>query len=201
MLVIGLTGGIASGKTAASDQFAQLGVPVIDTDVISRQVVEPGTEGIRRITEIFGNTVILDNGQLDRKALRKEVFDSPHKRETLESILHPLIREESRRQIDLLSTPYCLWVVPLLVESKMVEDVDRVLVVDADEATQINRLMSRDKISRNDALKILQAQIAREERLKCADDIIKNESGLENIAKEVQTLHKKYLRCSQLSSE
>lgn len=190
---IGLTGGIASGKSAAARYFAELGVPVIDTDVIAREVVEPGSEGLAGIARHFGSGVLLADGALDRTALRRIVFAQPSERQALEAILHPLIREETIRQADAAGGDYQLIVVPLLVESPLRHFVDRILVIDCREETQLSRLIARDGGDIDSAKRILAAQSRREQRLAIADDVISNEGSLAELATAVRELHNKYL--------
>lgn len=188
---VGLTGGIASGKTAVSDAFAKLGVPVIDADVIAREVVEPNTPGLQSLINEFG-TDILDGNSLDRRALRKQVFGNPEKLEKLNSLLHPLIRQEIQAQIEAVTTPYCVVVIPLLCESSEYQWLDRILVVDVTMETQIKRLMDRDQISSELANKMIASQCNREQRLLLADDVIRNESSLSSLIARVEVLDANY---------
>lgn len=190
--VVALTGGIASGKTAVSDRLAELGAAVVDTDVIARQVVEPGSSTLMALAAAFGRDVLTDQGTLDRRKMRELIFSNPAKRETLESILHPAIAEEAERQIQEKSSLYCVLVVPLLVESGLFEWANRVLVVDVSQETQIQRVTARDNISREQALNILNAQTSREARLAVADDVVENNGSLTELDQAVRTLHKKY---------
>ena len=191
-LRIGLTGGIASGKSTVADLFADLGAPVIDTDVIAREVVEPGQPALADIEQRFGAGVIDDGGRLDRRALRDIIFSDEEARLDLEAILHPRIGAETRRQAEAAGGNYQLIVVPLLVGSKLIEFVDRVLVVDCDEETQIKRLLARDAESVEQARRILAAQASREERLSIADDVILNSGSLDNTREQVKALHASY---------
>ncbi len=190
---IGLTGGIASGKSAAARYFSELGVPVIDTDVVAREVVEPGSAGLAGIAARFGNEVLQDDGTLDRAKLRSIVFANPDEREALETILHPLIREETMRQADAAGGDYQVIVVPLLVESPLKHFVDRILVIDCSEQTQVSRLVARDGGDVDSARRILAAQSTREQRLAIADDVISNEDSLVELELAVHALHEKYL--------
>jgi len=189
-----LTGGIASGKSAVSDGFARLGVPVIDTDRIARQVVEPGQEGLEGIIQSFGQDFLDETGSLDRRKMREAIFADPRLRSRLEAILHPLIRRQAWEQIRALDSPYCLLVIPLFTESESYGWVDRVLVVDVPEEVQIERVMARDQITRSQAQAILSAQAGRMERLKIADDVLDNSGSLEELRSQVKRLHQKYLR-------
>jgi dephospho-CoA kinase len=173
--IVVLTGGIASGKTTVSDRLAEAGVRVIDTDVIARQVVKPGTPGLARIVEVFGPAILQPDGALDRRALRQRVFDSAAARKQLEAITHPLIREQVRRDIEAAgSEAVIVLVVPLLIESGLFGDADEVVVVDVPEGIQIDRLRQRDGMSEDQVRKILDAQASREERLARADHVIDN---------------------------
>jgi len=192
-LRIGLTGGIASGKTMVADFFSSLGVPVIDTDIIARQVVEPGTAALGEIRITFGDEIIHDDGSLDRKAMREIVFAETEKREQLEAIVHPRIREETLRQMDAADGPYMIIVVPLLVESPLSELMDRVLVVDCSTEIQLERLLLRDGENEATARRIISAQASREDRLAIADDIIDNNSDPGNAREQVLVLHESYL--------
>ncbi len=194
MLKIGLTGGIASGKTAVSDQFSRLGVPVIDTDIISRELVEPGKPALQQIADQLGEAFIQEDGNLNRRALRQHIFSHPGARTLLEGILHPAIRREVTQQLRALtSTPYAIVVIPLLVENGLQDMVDRVLLVDAPEELQIKRVCQRDQISPEQARSILNAQASRDQRLAAADDILENTGDMDTLAACVETLHKQYL--------
>jgi dephospho-CoA kinase len=197
-LIVVLTGGIASGKTAASDRFAQLGAPVIDTDRIARDVVEPGSDGLAAVEREFGAAIVKD-GALDRAALRERIFDDADARKRLESILHPRIADEARRRIAEVDAPYAILVVPLLIESGLFGDADRVLVVDVPEDVQIQRLMERDGIARDRAEAALAAQASRGQRLARADDIIVNTGSLADLAAEVDRLHVAYRELAETS--
>lgn len=190
-LIIALTGGIASGKTAASDRFAERGAAVIDTDRIAREVVAPGSDGLAAVQAAFGDAIVVD-GELDRSALRRRIFDDPEARKRLEAILHPRIAAEARRRIAAVSAPYAVLVVPLLVESGLFSDADRVLVVDVPEAVQIERLMARDRMTRAQAESALAAQASREARLARADDVIVNTGSLADLHGEVDRLDARY---------
>ena len=190
--IVVLTGGIASGKTAASNYFAQLGVPVVDTDVIAHQIVEPGQPALNRIRLQFGEGFVTSEGRLDRRKMRDAIFSDPELKSRLENILHPAIAAEAMRQITRLDTPWCVLVIPLLVETDLFPWIDRVLVVDADESAQIERVMERDEISMEQAKSILRAQSNRQERLALADDIIRNDGSLEQLQSAVDQLYDQY---------
>jgi dephospho-CoA kinase len=189
---IGLTGGIASGKTTVAMLFAELGAKVIDTDVIAREVVAPGQPALEEIAAAFGDQVLRPDGRLDRGALRARIFACEADRKTLEAITHPRIRAEALRQADAAGGLYQLIVVPLLVQSPLRESVDRVLVVDCPEEVQIERLVARDGESEDSARRILAAQSSRSERLAIADDVITNDGGLEKLREQVAALHEIY---------
>ena len=191
-LRIGLTGGIASGKSTVASMFAELGVPVIDTDVIAREVVAPGQPALDEIRARFGEQVIDAAGNLDRAAMRKAIFRDEGARLDLETILHPRIGEETRRQADAAGGPYQVIVVPLLTSSRLINFVDRVLVVDCDEDTQIRRLLARDTETIAQARRILSAQASREERLEIADDVLINDGTLADLRDSVNLLDRNY---------
>jgi len=196
MLTIALTGGIGSGKTQVSDYFSSLGVPVIDTDIISRQLVEPGQPALEKITENFGHQLLLDSGQLDRAALREIIFNNATARKKLEDILHPAIREKVQYQLQALSFPYVIIVIPLYVETGQFLKTDRILVVDCPQEIQKNRVLARDNVSMEQLGKILEAQATRQQRLAVADDIIVNDADIETLQHKVMQLHEKYLHTS-----
>lgn len=190
-MVVALTGGIASGKSAVSQRFAELGAPVVDTDVIAREVVEPGSSGLAEIEREFGRDV-MDGDALDRAALRRRIFDDRAARARLERILHPRIAAEAERRIAALNAPYAVLVVPLLVETGLFGDADRVLVVDVPESVQRQRLMDRDGVDRDDAEAALRAQADRRHRLARADDVIVNTGSLDELRAEVDRLDRTY---------
>ncbi|MEX0976793.1 MAG: dephospho-CoA kinase [Woeseia sp.] len=191
---IGLTGGIASGKSTVADMFADKGVPVIDTDVIAREVVEPGEPALAEIVKLFGPDVIDAEGSLRRRHLRDLVFADDARRKSLEAILHPRIRAAAVAQADSLGGPYQIVVVPLLVESPIKEQMDRILVVDCSEEVQLARLLQRDSENAAQAKRMLAAQASRAERLEIADDIVVNDGSLEETARQVDELHRQYRR-------
>lgn len=194
MYVVAITGGIGSGKTTIANQFAALGIEVIDADLIAREVVEPGTPALTAIASHFGPGILDEQGRLDRRVLRERIFSEPAAKSWLNALLHPLIRSEMLRQCAAASSPYCLLVVPLLVENRLMALADRVLVIDVDEATQIERTCRRDGVSRAQAEAILAAQASRAERLAVADDVLDNQSGTsETIRARILALHETYL--------
>lgn len=197
-LFIGLTGGIGSGKTAVSDQLSQLGAGVVDTDLIAHQITASNGAAIPFIQKQFGAKFIDSSGALDRAKMRKLVFADPNARKALEAITHPLIREETIQQAKQLiekKAPYLLFVVPLLIESgNWLSLLDYLLVVDCPEEVQIERVMHRSKLSRNEVKKILEAQASRQERIAHADMVIKNQGSLDSLQAEVLKLHQKILQ-------
>lgn len=192
MLVIGLTGGIGSGKSTVAAMFDALGVPVIDTDDLARDAVRPGQPALDEIRTLFGEAVVGKDGQLDRAALRERVFTDVALREGLERILHPRIREELHRRLSGLGAPYCIVAIPLLVERGWQREVDRVLVVDASEELQIRRTSARPGMDPRQARQIMDNQAGRDERLAVADDIIANDNGLDDLREAVKQLHRLY---------
>lgn len=196
-LVVGLTGGIASGKTTVANLFQQhFAIDIIDADIVARQVVEPGTPGLAAIIEHFGSGILDNTGQLNRRALRERVFSTPSDKEWLNHTLHPLINDRMLAQIQQISSPYGLLVVPLLVENQLQSMVDRVLVVDVDEDTQLIRTMARDQVTQQQAQAILAAQATRAQRLAIADDVIKNNTENPQLLSQITELHQKYLAIS-----
>ncbi len=194
MLVVGLTGGIGSGKTAVSDRFAHYGVPVIDTDLIARKLVEPGQPALAEIAAEFGPECLDNEGRLNRAHLRQRVFADEASRRRLEAILHPRIHVVARERIAALTTPYCLLVIPLLAETGMTDLVDRVLVVDVSEAEQIRRVMARDRIDETQAQRILVAQASRSQRLALADEVVENSGDFASLEQQIADLHQHYLQ-------
>lgn len=191
-LRIGLTGGIASGKSVVTDLFAELGVPVIDTDKIARDVVAPGQPALEAVKKRFGDGVMSEDGTLDRGALRNIVFADSQAREDLEAILHPAIGDEVRRRVHTAGGPYQLIVVPLLVGSPLLDFVDRVLVVDCPVETQLARLVARDAESVEQAKRMIAAQATRGQRLEIADDVIANDAELDATREQVRALDARY---------
>ena len=190
---VALTGGIASGKTTIANLFAELGVPLIDTDVIARQVVEPGQPALAEVAKAFGPDVLDADGRLDRRRLRERIFADPTARQRLEAILHPAIRAEMERQSREADGPYQMLVIPLLTEGKRRDHVDRVLLVDVPEELQVQRLMMRDGVTHEQARASLNAQATRAERLAMADDVIRNTGRVDDLREEVAKMHGKYL--------
>jgi len=197
MLKIGLTGGIGSGKSAATAQFAALGAPVIDADIVARTVVEAGSPGMLAIQKRFGPGILNKDGTLDRRRLRDLVFSDKKARADLESILHPRIRQQMWVQFNQFNEAYAILDIPLLFETKQNQQMDRVVVVDCPRELQIERICKRDHISEADAVAILQAQISREERLAGAHDIIDNSGTLLELSEQVNALHNSYLELAK----
>jgi len=189
---VGLTGGIASGKSLVADMFAELGAVIIDTDVIAREVVARGQPALAEIATVFGKSILGSDGGLDRGALRKIVFADEEARERLEAILHPRIGIETMIRADASDGPYQIIVVPLMVDSALRDFVDRILVVDCDEITQIERLKARDGESDEQASRMLAAQASRTERLAIADDVISNDGTVADLRQQVAALHEIY---------
>ncbi|MBT1062097.1 dephospho-CoA kinase [Bowmanella sp. Y26] len=192
-LVIGLTGGIGSGKTKVSDMFASLGIDIIDADVLAREVVEPGTPALKEITEHFGASILQNDGQLDRRALRERIFANPQEKSWLNNLLHPLIRQLMQTRSRQAQSPYCILAIPLLVENQLHKLVDRILVVDVKESIQCSRVVARDLVSKAQAEAILASQASRQQRLDAADDVIDNSGPIEALIPQVNKLHQRYL--------
>jgi dephospho-CoA kinase len=192
---IGLTGGIGSGKTTVARLFVSLGAGLVDTDEISHRLTAAGQPAVIEIARKFGQEFVAPDGSLDRESMRKLVFDDPSKRKDLEAFLHPLIHQESLRQIREVTAPYIVVVVPLLLESAGYKGIiDRVVVVDCDPETQVRRVMQRSGLARNEVLSIIASQVPRERRLRAADDIIGNDGDIARLREQVDALHTKYLR-------
>jgi dephospho-CoA kinase len=200
-LRIGLTGGIASGKSTVAQRFTDLRVPVIDADVAARAVVASGTPGLARVIERFGPGVLAQNGELDRRALRDLIFSNPGARRDLESILHPLIRADMERSADQAVGPYIVMAIPLLIEGGPSDRVDRILVVDVDEAVQLQRVMERDGCTAEQARAILASQAARSARLAAADDVLLNTGTVTDLRQAVDRLHEQYGRLAEAGSK
>lgn len=192
--VIGLTGGIASGKTTVADLFHQrFAIDIVDADVIARQVVEPGTPGLNAISERFGPSIVTQDGQLNRRALRDIIFQSQDDKLWLNQLLHPMIRQKMLADLDKTTSSYTLLVVPLLIENNLQSLCDRVLVVDIDTDCQRQRVMQRDRVSQEQAQSIITAQASREQRLANADDVINNQSDKAELLQQITLLHQLYL--------
>jgi dephospho-CoA kinase len=196
-LRIGLTGGIASGKSTVAQRFIELGVPVIDADVAARAVVAPGKPGLAEVLKRFGDGVVAENGELDRRALRSLIFSDPRSRRDLEAILHPLIRADMDQSAESARGPYVVMVIPLLVESGSSGRVDRILVVDVDEGVQLQRVMTRDSCTLEQARAVLASQASRSARLAAANDILLNAGTVTDLRQAVDHLHERYLRLAE----
>ena len=195
--VVGLTGGIGSGKSAAAQEFSRLGAAVVDTDAIARELTDAGGAALPDIKRLFGDAFLLASGAMDRKMMREHVFADPVAKQALEALLHPMIRAESDRRIGAAGGPYVVHVVPLLIESRDYRRrVDRVLVVDCPEAKQVERVGARSGLSESEVLAIIRTQLPRAERLAAADDVVDNSGTLDALRKQVAVLHHKYLECS-----
>lgn len=198
MLQVALTGGIGSGKSTVADYFSELGVPIIDMDVIAREITKPAGIAYGGIVSRYGQAILLNDGTIDRSFLRSKIFQDPEEREWLESLLHPLIREQTAIQLNEIDAVYVIIVIPLLVEAKKrFEGIDRVLVVDVDETVQLARVQQRDRQDQAAVQKVLDAQCSREARLAVADDVIHNHGDLADLKQQVAQWHNFYLDVSQ----
>lgn len=197
MLVIGLTGGIGSGKSTVAALFEQLGVTIIDSDIIAREVVAPGTELLAKIAAHFGNHIIDHQGNLNRRELRNLIFTHEQERRWLEQHLHPAIYARIREQLQSVQTSYCVVIIPLLIETNPHNLVDRILVIDCPEELQISRSQKRDQSNAENIKEIMQTQVQRTDRLAAADDVINNSGDLASLEKQVKKLHQHYLRLSK----
>ena len=199
-LIIGLTGGIGSGKTVASDHFASLGVPIIDTDIIAREIVQPGEPALVELTEAFGEDILANDGQLNRDALRTIAFANPENKQRLDSITHPLIRLATINKVKQVQFSYCIVVIPLLTkDSAFIELTNRIIVVVANKETKVKRVMQRSQLSREETLAIMQSQISDQARLNIADDVINNDATIDDVHQNVEKLHKSYLAAAKQS--
>jgi dephospho-CoA kinase len=192
-LTIGLTGGIGSGKSTVAKLFENLGVPVYDTDAIAKELVQPGQSALQELTDKLGNDILTDNNELDRHALKQRIFENDEVRKLVEDILHPKIHQELLSKIKSCTAPYCIAVIPLLIEKNWQDTIDRVLVVDVSQEAQVARATSRDKVSKNLILQIIQSQVSRETRLDNANDIINNNGDQQQLVNQVKELHEKYM--------
>ena len=196
MLLVGLTGGVASGKTLVSDRFAELGVPIVDADIISREIVAPGSAGLAELVAVFGDELLSATGELDRAALRERAFSDDAERQKLNAILHPRIREQSARRLAEhreAGARYAIYAVPLLVETDQQNRFNRILVVDVPESVQIERLVARDGGDASAARRVLEAQASRQQRLAVATDVIVNTGSIKDTIAEVNRLHTEFL--------
>ncbi|ENM5744756.1 dephospho-CoA kinase [Vibrio mimicus] len=196
--VVALTGGIASGKTTVANLFHEhFGIDLVDADVIAREVVEPGTDGLKAITAHLGQTILNQDGSLNRTALRERIFADPEQKTWINQLLHPMIRQRMQQALAQTTSPYTLLIVPLLVENQLQNMADRILVVDVEESIQIERTIARDNVSIEQAQAILAAQATRAQRLAIADDVLKNDAKNQKLLPQITLLHQKYLAMSR----
>lgn len=196
MLKIALTGGIGSGKTTVTDYFRKLGVPVIDADETSREVTQAGEPAVQKISDAFGDSVLDCDGNLDRTALRNIVFADPESRKLLESILHPEIRRRMNEAASRTQSPYCLFSIPLLIETDQHTSYDRILVVEASEDRRRSWIQARSDLTQNEITAILSAQVSDEQRRRAADDLLMNDGGIDDLHARIERLHQTYLALS-----
>ena len=190
---VGLTGGIGSGKSTVAELFSGMGAPIIDADKIAHQVVEPDRPAFKKIIDLFGNKILNHDGSLSRDALRKIVFSNDKLRVQLESIIHPLVFTEINNKINQIKFPYCLIVIPLLLETHAHNKIDTIVVVDCAESVQVQRVATRDRVSVEHVWDIIRTQISRNDRLAAANDIINNDGDMHKLSDQVQALHIMYL--------
>ena len=203
--VVGLTGGIGSGKSTIAELFAELGVPIIDADLVARQVVEKGSPLLAKIAAHFGPEILLEDGALNRAALREKIFANETQKDWLNQLLHPAIRHEMLRQLAAQQAPYCIFMVPLLIENNLTALCQRILVVDVLEHTQVERACQRDNNQVEQIKRIMQSQVSRQERLSYADDVISNDedliASLPQLKQKVLDLHHLYLQLAEKFNE
>ena len=192
--ILGLTGGIGSGKSAASHWFETQGITVVDADIVAREIVAKGQSALQQIHAVFGDWVLLDNGELNRRALREHIFKYPEARKTLENITHPAIRESIIQQLQAATSPYVILVSPLLFETSQHELTDHTLLIDASIDLQIQRAAMRDHQSIEQIEKIIQAQMPREQKRRLANDIVLNDGHLDHLYSHLKPLHEAYLK-------
>lgn len=202
--IVGLTGGIGSGKSTIADLFMELGVPVVDADEVSRRLVEKGSPLLSKIATHFGADILTNGGELNRSKLREIIFNRPEQKNWLNALLHPAINEEMQRQLQAQQAPYVLFVVPLLIENNLMSLCDRILIIDVSPQTQLERATKRDKNQRELIQQIMNSQVSREKRLTFADDIINNDEDFaqngDRIKQKVLELHQRYLQLAQQKS-
>lgn len=202
--IVGLTGGIGSGKSTIADLFMELGVPVVDADEVSRRLVEKGSPLLSKIATHFGADILTNGGELNRSKLREIIFNRPEQKNWLNALLHPAINEEMQRQLQAQQAPYVLFVVPLLIENNLMSLCDRILIIDVSPQTQLERATKRDKNQRELIQQIMNSQVSREKRLTFADDIINNDEDFaqngDHIKQKVLELHHRYLQLAQQKS-
>ena len=197
MFIVGLSGGIGSGKSVVSGFFSEYGITIVDADVIARDSVKPGSQCLNQIIEHFGNKILLETGELDRRQLRKIIFTSATDKMWLESVTHPVVREKILIEIDCATSEYCILSSPILLETTLYQLVHRILIVDLEESLQIERAASRDNSNIEEIKKIISSQISRKKRLQRADDIIDNSKDLDFTISQVATLHSQYLQMAR----
>ena len=197
MLVIGLTGGVGSGKTTVANLFAERGIPIIDADVIAREVTLPAEPGLKQIVEHFGQAILLQDGTLNRGKLREIIFTQANERQWLEKLLHPLIRQRIEQRLQAITAPYCIVVIPLLFEVKPYPFINRILVIDAPPHLQIERVTARDRLDPSQIECIMNAQTSRNKRLMGAQDVILNDGNIAGLEPQVQKLHEIYLKTTK----
>ncbi|MCL1091684.1 dephospho-CoA kinase [Shewanella profunda] len=198
--VVGLTGGIGSGKTTVANLFAAEGISLIDADIVAREVVAKGSKGLKAIVEHFGTEMLAPEGDLDRAKLRERIFNQSAEREWLNQLLHPMIRQEMLEQVKNANSPYVIMVVPLLFENGLDRLVNRTLVVDISPELQIARTVSRDQVDATQVNNIINSQCSRSEKLARADDIIDNQGEISALKREVLALHQRYLQLSGINN-
>lgn len=192
VLKIGLTGGIGSGKSTVCNIFSEFGVPVIDADIIAHSLVRPGMPALEEIAKTFGKELISNDGTLDRKKIRDQIFANDTERKKLENILHPAVYKEISVQVENINSKYCIISIPLLIETDASDTVDRILVIDVPRELQLQRASNRDKTNKSDIKSIIDSQISREDRLAAADDIVNNDGNIENLHRQISGLHEYY---------
>ncbi|MEZ9516741.1 dephospho-CoA kinase [Vibrio splendidus] len=193
-IIIGLSGGIASGKTTVANLFNEhFNIDIVDADIVAREVVAVGSDGLKQITDHFGEAILLEDGVLNRSKLRELIFSDPTEKQWLNDLLHPMIRNKIDSDLSKVTSPYALLVAPLLVENQMQGMADRVLIVDVPKEVQIERTISRDNVSKEQVASILKSQASREQRLAVADDVIKNHTKNQELLPQITDLHQKYL--------
>lgn len=200
MFVVGLTGGIGSGKTAASDIFSSFGITIVDADIVAREVVDPNTKALKEIANHFGQNILLANGQLDRAKLRQIIFNDASDKKWLENLLHPIIRSEIQSQLNSSESAYTILVSPLLFETSQAELTQRNLLIDVPEAIQLDRATSRDENSKEQIQKIINSQMPRKQKLAKADDVILNDRDLMHLENQVLQMHKFYLELANANN-
>ncbi|MDN3701054.1 dephospho-CoA kinase [Vibrio artabrorum] len=198
-IIIGLSGGIASGKTTVANLFNQhFNIDIVDADIVAREVVALGSEGLKQIVAHFGEEILLEDRTLNRSKLREVIFSEPNEKQWLNDLLHPMIRDKINSDLSKVTSPYALLVAPLLVENQMQGMADRVLIVDVPTEVQIERTMSRDNVSREQVIAILKSQASREQRLAVANDVIENHTKNHELLPQITDLHQKYVALSTI---